>query len=159
MGGTKVIVFKSDDSMELRPYSNYETLQEAVGGLFQICGGVNLPDGNTATLFCNEEFLNINADEFKRVNVIASEINGRERIYGDAVLALDIVDDSVGFPEEMARKLMEYYQEEIKKLDPESFHKKYDNRKPEPKMEFYSFRSEEEFEKFLSREISEMEMD
>lgn len=160
----KLIIIHSDDSITNADYDGYESLQKAVGGLAEYFHNTKivvepmLCDGKEVlplVLFCNEEFLIDDDPKFDKVNAVATLISGKE-IRGDVAVVVDSGDgDSRGFqykeyaeegcePEEdlcecwaVEDSLMKFANSYRKEL--QDIHKKYDNNKSEPRMEFIAF--------------------
>lgn len=139
-------------------------MQKAVGGLIEhfhdtkVVVEPTLCDGKEVlplVMFCNEEFLIDDDPKFDKVNAVATLICGQE-IRGDVAVVVDSGNgDSRGFqykeyveegcePEEdlcecwavedSLMKFVNSYREELRDI-----HKKYDNNKSEPRMEFIEF--------------------
>ena len=95
----KAIILTPDDTVEAVDYEGYTTIHNAVDGIYQTCGGTEWENFNL-TIFCNEEFLIRDDEQFDKLNAVASAIYGGE-IRGNAVVLIDVETsdgiDSRGF--------------------------------------------------------------
>ena len=155
----KIIILKSDDTIESKEYKGYDSIHDAVDGLIENCGRTQLPlaigKPLSVSFWCNEEFLIRNDEKFDKVNAIASTICGQE-IRGDVAVTVDVWNenglDSRGFKyleeevgdgeiEEaicehwLAADTLLLYINQNKDILKE-MHEKYDGNKSEPKYEF-----------------------
>lgn len=130
------ILIKPDDTIEIKEYKNYRTINQLVGGWYEICGHFGASNV-MCFIFCNEEFL---FDDDAKFNAVATLLAGQP-IYGNIVILEDgynpeICDrDSMPLSVEQAHNvqaalsaLVSHFSASLKE-----FHFKYDNSKPEPK--------------------------
>lgn len=96
----KIIVITPNDTIELQDYTDYKSLQQAVNGMIERFHSDRLPigaGGLKIDLFCNEEFLLIESEEFNKVNAVASLMSGQE-IRGNVAVTVYAGDgESRGF--------------------------------------------------------------
>lgn len=69
----KMVVITSDGKISTADYTGLESMQQAVGGYIERFYSGKI--GTAIDGFCNEEFLFINTEECKRVNVISSALS------------------------------------------------------------------------------------
>lgn len=125
-----VLHITSQDTIDIKEYKDYQTINDLVGGWYELCGFID----NKYMLYCNEEFL---YEEKCQFNALATIINGRQPIFGDTVLLLDGYTDegerdSVPLLYEEAAKvkrILESYMETKSQVFDE-LHSMYDNAKP-----------------------------
>lgn len=98
----KIIVLTPDDTIELVDYNDYKSLQGAVNGMIELFHRDKLPIDPTEVdpmaaniksslpvdLFCNEEFLVNDSEEFDKINAVASLLSGQE-IRGNVAMVVD----------------------------------------------------------------------
>lgn len=125
-----VLLISSKDTIEIKSYNDYQTINDLVGGWYEICGFFN----KKYMLYCNEEFLFEDKCEF---NALATIINSHQPIYGDTVLMADGFTnegerDSVPMSCEEAVYVRELLYELKKRaaLVIDKLHKDFDNNKP-----------------------------
>ena len=127
-----VLQITSSDTIEIKEYNDYKTINDLVGGWYEICGYLK----PNYMLYCNEEFLYHDECSF---NALATIINGKQPIYGNTVLMIDGYTDSE-IPErdtlpielEKAKRIktkLDFFIESERSLINE-LHKAYDNCKP-----------------------------
>lgn len=132
------LLINPDNSIEVKEYKNYNTINELVEGWYEICGRFAAA-GIMCFIFCNEEFL---FDDNAKFNAVASLLS-EQPIYGNIVILEDGYDpeqcdrDSMPLNEEQANKVKEALSVLIHhfsaKLD--ELHLRYDDNKPEPKFQ------------------------
>ena len=165
----KIIVIKPDDTIDLQDYTDYKSLQQAVNGMIEHFHSDKLPIDPTQVdpmaaniksslpvdLFCNEEFLVNDSEEFDKINAVASLLSGQE-IRGNVAMVVnagggenrgfeykDYEDENeivhIGYCECSAAcdTLREFVVRNENEL--EQLHKQLDNNKSEPYFEITSW--------------------
>ena len=145
----EILVLGCDDNIYTCSYGEnekaYKTTQKAVGGMFEYFDNVpmKLELGNVKRVakidfICNEEFLI--DDNIQKVNALTERLTGRDDIYGDVAVLIDLGNGkNRGFTEveknlfvDVVEDLKETFKERIEKL-----HEEKDNNKELP--EFYVY--------------------
>lgn len=161
MGDTvgKVAVIGTNDTISFKDYhSEYKELCDIVASsdgehtMIEHFGDINVPkiSGMTVSsqngiMFCNEEFLCVEDENFNTLNAIASLLSG-QAIYGNVALVIDDGNGGdFGFNEQevtlMKNSIEQFCKEHKEELA--DLHKQYDNHKPEPYFAFTSFEVED----------------
>ena len=159
----KILIVTNDEKIEMMDYTDYQSIQKAVNGSFQLLAvtkiGVNpiYSHGKyylDVCLFCNENFLIDDDEEFDKINAFGSALTGQE-IRGNVAILIDTLDcDNRGFeyleeekngkPEEAlcecwaAKQSIEQHMRYNEKRYAE-LHKKYDKNKGNPEMSYKIF--------------------
>ena len=130
--GKYVLLITSSDTIELKEYTDYHTINDLVSGWYEVCGYLE----KNYLLYCNEEFLYHDKCSF---NALATIINGKQPIYGNTVLMIDgYTDDEIPerdiFPmsleeAQFVKNKLDYFIESEKSMINE-LHKAYDSCKP-----------------------------
>lgn len=160
----KMIILTPDDTVKTADYENYDSLHNAVDGLYEVFHEDKLPLDMIGkkpldiSFYCNEEFLIRSDEKFEKINAIASALAGQE-IRGDvAVLVRTETPDGYDI------RGFEYLEEEVGDGEIEEaicecwcaedtfmlfasrnkealcdLHKRLDNNKSEPHFEFTVF--------------------
>ena len=102
----KILIVTNDEKIEMMDYTDYQSIQKAVNGSFQLLTvtkiGVNpiYSHGNNyldVCLFCNENFLIDDDEEFDKINAFGTVLTGQE-IRGNVAILIDTLDcDNRGF--------------------------------------------------------------
>lgn len=82
-----VIQLTTSDTIEVKEYIDYNTINELVDGWYEIGGYL----GKKYLMYCNEEAL---LEDKCTFNALATIINGRQPIYGNTVLMIDGYNDN-----------------------------------------------------------------
>lgn len=145
-----VILITPEDTIEVKEYKDYHTINELVDGWYEHCG-VFVAADKMCMLFCNEEFLFQDNCTF---NSVATALAGQS-IYGNVVVTVDGYNDederdalpmSCADAQKICAILNEmrtFIAPTLKELDA-----KYKGKKPAPKYEAVDM-TEEEFFKAL----------
>ena len=155
----KILILTPDDTVESKDYKDYSSINEGVGGTYEMFHSDKIPmvigDDLEVAMFCNDEFLIRDDEKFNKINATASLLSGQE-IRGDVVVTVnhytDDGYDSRGFEYkeedtgdgEIEEAICEHWLAEdtfllyishnadaLKEL-----HEKYDNNKSEPEITF-----------------------
>lgn len=81
-----VIQITSSDTVEIKEYKDYKTINDLVDGWYEICGYIE----KDCLIFCNEEYLLRDDCKF---NAIATILCRQDPIYGNTVLMYDGYND------------------------------------------------------------------
>lgn len=146
----KIIVITSDDTIETRDYSGYESLSEGVKGRIEYLTVLkDMPLGlqkRNIDVICNEEYLYLEDESCLKVNPIATYLNNGRLVFGNVVLAISLPDgENKGFDyieaEDGDEDICEcWFMEDTllrlkQHLDHEGYikdcHEKFDNNRPE----------------------------
>ena len=90
----KIIILTSNDEIQTEDYTDYNSLQNAVEGSikhFNTLPNVQLVPIDPpikVDMWCNEEFANSDKESCKRLNTIATALNGGNLIYGNVALTV-----------------------------------------------------------------------
>lgn len=158
----KIIVLTSNDTIETADYTNYCSIQAVVGGNIEFFHSTKIPvmsmfaHGESVlpvTMYCNEEFLIDESEDFNKLNAVASLISGQE-IRGKVAILVDTGDgENRGFEyleEETNGEITEAFcecwtaMETLRRFisDKETaireLHQKYDNIKSDPMINIVS---------------------
>ena len=158
----KIIIIKPDDTITSSDYTGYQSLSDAVNGMIEHFHSTELPvepslahgqETLPVDLYCNEEFMLIDSEEFNKVNAFASLLTGQE-IRGNVAMVVDAgggenrgfeyLEETVDGKVEEALcecwtaedTVLKYINQNRDKL--QDLHKKLDNNKSEPRIEFYA---------------------
>lgn len=145
-----VILITPEDTIEIREYKDYHTINELVDGWYERCGVFGAAD-KLCMLFCNEEFLFQDNCTF---NSVATALAGQS-IFGNVVVTVDGYNDE-GERDALpmscadAQKICAILNEMKSFIAPtlKELNAKYKGKKPAPKYEAVAM-SEEEFFKAL----------
>lgn len=145
-----VILITPEDTIEVKEYIDYHTINELVDGWYEHCGVFGAAD-KMCMLFCNKEFLFQDNCTF---NSVATALAGQS-IYGNVVVTVDGYNDEGerdALPMSCAdahkicailNEMRTFIAPTLKELDA-----KYKDKKPTPKYEAVAM-TEEEFFKAL----------
>lgn len=144
----KIIVVTSDEKIETVDYTDFISIQRAVNGSFELFATSQMAVDKDIILdiclFCNEEFLIDDSEEFDKINAFGTLLSGKE-IRGNVAILIDTLNcDNRGFESlensnneealcecSIVKKILEQFifdnKEKVKKL-----HDKYDNNKSNP---------------------------
>jgi len=145
---SKILVITNDEKVRAEEYHDFKDIQRAVGGTFDIFSitHFSLYNENSVPeeliLHCNDEALLIESEEFNKVNAAAALIDNGSLIYGNIAVLIDAGEgESRGFTDEEATAFTEWLNDIMQKNHNvlKKFHEEYDSKKPEPKIEFFSF--------------------
>lgn len=141
-----VVLVSPDDSVEIREYTNYQTINDLVAGWYERCGVFGVGDKMTF-LFCNEEFLFHDELQFNAIGTALAN----QPIYGNVVMLQD------GYNEDNERDALPFEKEEAEKIciaisdfrirygaSLEALHRHYDTCKPKPSAQIITM-SEDSF--------------
>ena len=146
------IIIDGNDNVTTKEYTNYKDINDAVGGVFSRCGsiGIEIPfQGNVkCDIFCNDEFLISDDEQFDKINAIATLMTNQD-IRGNVFILVNEGEDNRGFEyietpdgEEdicecwMAEDLLMRFITNNREII-EQIHKDFDGNKPEPRFELY----------------------
>ena len=165
----KLIIITPEDTLKLVDYNGYDTIHEAVDGIYEhffsddipVVNGIGTNGGNSVkcSFFCNEEFLIRDDEQFDKINALATLLSGQE-IRGNVALTVDYYNEDG----ELDSRGFEYLEEDVGDGEIEEAicecwgvedtllstinhnrdklaqcHRDMDNKKSEPKFEFTSF--------------------
>ena len=145
---SKILVITNDEKVRTEEYHNFRDIQTAVSGGFEIFGNLqfNLHKDSklpaNLLLHCNDEFLLIDSKEFDRINAVTCLIDNGSLIYGDVSVLIDAGEgESRGFTDEEVTAFTEWLNNIMQKNHSvlKKIHEEYDSKKPESKIEFFSF--------------------
>ena len=129
-----IILISSNDSIEVKEYSGYQTINDLVEGYYERCGAFGVREKMTF-LFCNEEFLLRDELLFNAVGTALAD----QPIYGNVVMLQD------GYNEDNERDALPFEKADADKICKalcdfkirykvllRALHRHYDNNKPKP---------------------------
>lgn len=90
----KIIILTSDDKVQTADYTDYKSLQNAVEGLIEHFN--TLPNVQLVPIeppikidmWCNDEFTYSDTESCKKINALATALNGGNVIYGNVALTV-----------------------------------------------------------------------
>ena len=154
----KMIIVKPDETVVSVDYEGYDSIHDAVDGLYEIFHRTDLPVGFLGkvktSFYCNEEFLCRNDEKFDKLNAFATLVSGLE-IRGDIVIlpqketpdGIDcrgfeyLEEENCGeieeafcehwFAEDTVMRYISKYKDKLNEL-----HERYDNNKSKPMITF-----------------------
>lgn len=131
------VCISPDDSVEIKEYKDYHTINDLVDGWYETCGVFGVGDKLTI-LFCNEEFLFHDDLQFNAIGTALAN----QPIYGNIVLLQngyneDNERDALPFEKAEAESICNAMYDFRIRFDAmlEALHLHYDNNKPVPSAE------------------------
>lgn len=148
----KILIITPKDKVEFKDYTGYESLRNTVEGTISYFHKTNI--GNLKVdMICNDEFLL--DDRFNEVNAFATLLSG-QIIYGNVAMVVykghgenrgfefrdnDITCEAISLKLALENTMKDDLCSEMLKL----YHEKYDKEKPEPKIQFKSYKNIDDF--------------
>ena len=144
---TNMIILGTDDKVYTKSYTDYRSMQEAVGGNFEYFDQIKMKvqigqvkKTINLDLICNEEFL-FDSD-IQVYNALTDRVALRDGIYGDVIVLIDNGDGSnKGFDKAEEKLFIDTVEDYIKdnKEKMVELHTVNDYNKQEPEYTFYEF--------------------
>ena len=148
----KMFQLTSDDEIKITDYTGYDSLSHAVNGMIELVAEIELPvrgldeygkfKNVNFDIYCNEEFLYMEGDEFNKANALTMAMIDHDLIRGNTVLIpIDTkTGANYGLSEDEAdyvHKLLSSYKKEFKnKIKKIHTIKDNDRTCPEPQVFF-----------------------